>query len=150
MFKSFARQNHMENYQDRTEALIAGLYQKAIKERNYGHTERWTYLQTQNRIAGGNPLELGFFLDGDTIGYTPEIEVVDVKSGFMGRLFMPEKQPSRLIVGTAGLILGAGLGLCAACVFDKPASRLENVVAQRSVPPGFQLEGATQILNKKY
>ncbi len=137
MFNRFARQNHMENYQDRMEALIAGLYQKAIKERNDGHTERWTYLQTQNRIAGGNSLELGFFLDGDTVGYTPEIDVVDVNSGFVDRLCMPvmlEKRSSRLMLGIAGLMLGAGLGLCAACVFDKPVLRLENVVAQRSVP----------------
>lgn len=118
----------MENYQDRTEALIAGLYQKAIKERNYGDTTRLAYLRRQSQIAGENPVELGFFINGDTIGYTPHIEVSDVTTGFVSRVLPRRKRPSQLVLGTAGFLVGAWLGLSAARALEQQTSPLELAV----------------------
>ncbi len=84
-------------------ALITGLYQRAIKERKQGKPYRMAYLRHLEAIDPGEPVSLAFFLHGDSIGYTPGIEVEEnaaVSWRFSGR------HQSM----AAGVLLGALLG----------------------------------------
>ncbi len=104
-------------------ALIAGLYQKAIKERNQGKPYRMAYLRHLEAIDPGEPTSLAFFLHGDSIGYTPGIEVEDAEAG--------RKIGGRRVSMAAGAVFGALAGSMAGGIVYEAISH--DVVQEQPV-----------------
>ena len=149
--KNSIYQNHINNeamttidknmntdYRDeRIEMMITGWFQKALYEKRRGRSQRSLYLRTLQKITS-EPQELGFFLDGDSLGYSPDIEVQDVKSGFFSSLaanHLSNAQPKkRMAICLLGFSMGA-LGVGAYLSFNARETFGETLYHQQNAQP---------------
>ena len=127
--------NMNTDYRDeRIEMMITGWFQKALYEKRRGRSQRSLYLRTLQKITS-EPQELGFFLDGDSLGYSPDIEVQDVKSGFFSSLaanHLSNSQPKkRMAICLLGFSLGGYLGFNAGETFGETLYHKQNAQQEK-------------------